>query len=94
MLSENLVRLTELTDLTLERLDSRAFIRRQTRSLALVAFSLANPTAKRRSNTIRTASSRTSGENLLLLCFVMAPLSQKSEPPKIPERFKPTTRAG
>src|SRR5262249_29482080 len=37
--------------------------------------------------TIRTARSRTSGENLLLVCFVMLPLSQKLEPPKIPVRF-------
>jgi hypothetical protein len=33
---------------TLEHLDPLAFIRRQARSLARVAFSLANPTAKRR----------------------------------------------
>ena len=36
---------------------------------------------------IRTARSRTSGENLFLVCLVMAELSQKLEPPKIPGRF-------
>ena len=46
-LSVNLVRLTKLTDLALERLDPLAFIRRQARSLARVALGLANPTAKR-----------------------------------------------
>ena len=39
---------TKLTDLALARLDPLAFVRRQTRaSLALVALSLATPTAKR-----------------------------------------------
>jgi hypothetical protein len=37
---------TKLTDLALARLDPLAFVRRQTRSLALVALSLATPTAR------------------------------------------------
>src|SRR5262245_65099402 len=39
------------------------------------------------STTIRTARARTSGENLLLVCFVMAPPSQELEPPINPGRF-------
>ena len=42
-----LVCLAQLTDLALKRLDPVAFVRRQARSLALVALGLANPTAKR-----------------------------------------------
>ena len=42
------------------------------------------------SRTIRTARARTSGENLLLVCFVMAPPSQELEPPINPERFNLT----
>src|SRR5438270_4037709 len=45
------------------------------------------------SNTIRTARSRTSGENLFAFSFVMAPPSQVLEPPAIPGRFKRTKRA-
>jgi hypothetical protein len=39
------------------------------------------------SRTIRTARARTSGENLLLVYFVMAPPSQELEPPINPGRF-------
>src|SRR5262245_59144364 len=39
------------------------------------------------SRIIRTARARTSGENLLLVCFVMAPPSQELEPPLNPGRF-------
>src|SRR5262245_42708010 len=39
------------------------------------------------SRTSRTARERTSGENLLLVCLLMAPLSQVLEPPANPERF-------
>ena len=35
----------------------------------------------------RTARARTSGENLLLVCLLMAPPSQELEPPANPERF-------
>ncbi len=45
------------------------------------------------SNTIRTARDRTSGENLLLVCFIMAPSSQELEPPANPERFTLLARA-
>src|SRR5262249_31722557 len=41
------------------------------------------------STTIRTERARTSGENLLLVCFVMAPPSQELEPPINPGRFTP-----
>src|SRR5262249_42196405 len=41
------------------------------------------------STTIRTARARTSGENLLLVCFVIAPPSQELEPPINPGRFTP-----
>src|SRR5262245_50892126 len=40
------------------------------------------------SRIIRTARARTSGENLLLVCFVMAPPSQELEPPLNPGRFR------
>ncbi|MDD2795911.1 hypothetical protein, partial [Acidocella sp.] len=39
------------------------------------------------SSTIRTARSRTSGENLLLVLFVMTPSSQELEPPANAGRF-------
>src|SRR5262249_8698006 len=39
------------------------------------------------STTIRPARARTSEENLLLVCFVMAPPSQELEPPINPGRF-------
>src|SRR6476469_7552159 len=39
------------------------------------------------STTSRTAQERTSGENLLLVCLLMAPPSQGLEPPANPERF-------
>src|SRR5262245_22200946 len=39
------------------------------------------------SRTSRTARERTSGENLLLVCLLMAPLSQVLEPPANPARF-------
>src|SRR5262245_59193476 len=42
------------------------------------------------SRIIRTARARTSGENLLLVCFVMAPPSQELEPPLNPGRFMKT----
>lgn len=41
------------------------------------------------SSTIRTARSRTSGENRLEVFFVMAPPSQAVEPPTNPGRFSP-----
>src|SRR3981189_1037672 len=40
------------------------------------------------SSTSGTARERTSGENLLLVCLLMAPPSQELEPPASPERFK------
>ncbi|TAU73865.1 hypothetical protein ELI07_30100 (plasmid) [Rhizobium leguminosarum] len=36
---------------------------------------------------MRTARARTSGENLFVVLLVMAPLSQKLEPPANPGRF-------
>src|SRR5262245_29582309 len=44
------------------------------------------------SRTSRTARERTSGENLLLVCLLMAPLSQLLEPPANPERFSGVRR--
>src|SRR5260221_8421338 len=41
-----------------------------------------------RSRTSRTARERISGENLLLVCLLMAPPSQELEPPINPGRFK------
>src|SRR5580658_10548901 len=41
------------------------------------------------SSTIRTARSRTSGENLFVVLLVMAPSSQELEPPANPGRFNP-----
>ncbi|MDC7684522.1 hypothetical protein PQU92_14655, partial [Asticcacaulis sp. BYS171W] len=39
------------------------------------------------SRNIRTARSRTSGENLFVVLFIVAPSSQKLEPPAKPGRF-------
>jgi hypothetical protein len=39
---------------------------------------------------MRTARSRTSGENLIDFCFSIAPFSQEVEPPEIPARFSAT----
>src|SRR5436190_10940980 len=46
------------------------------------------------SRTSRTARDRTSGENLLLVCLLMAPPSQELEPPANPGRFNAKEAAG
>lgn len=41
---------------------------------------------------MRMARSRTSGENLFVVLLIMAPLSQKLEPPANPVRFRDRVR--
>src|ERR1700747_3515235 len=87
-LPQDLVRLAQLTVLTLERLDPLALFGCRTRSRTLVTVGLARCEACSPwwSRTIRTARARTSGEYGGTR-FLIAPSSQELEPPTNPVRF-------